>query len=91
MSTVKTGVSAASTAALLAIAALQAAPALADHHAEAKKVACYGVNSCKGTSDCKTAEHACKGQNTCKGHGMKEMTAEACTAAGGSTTEPAKQ
>lgn len=90
MITVKTGVSAASTAALLALAALQSAPALADHHGEAKKVHCYGVNSCKGTSDCKTAEHACKGQNDCKGHGYKEMTAEACTAAGGSTTEPKK-
>lgn len=90
MITVKTGVSAASTAALLALAALQSAPAFADHHGEAKKVHCYGVNSCKGTSDCKTAEHACKGQNGCKGHGYKEMTAEACTAAGGSTTEPKK-
>lgn len=91
MITVRTGVSAASTAALLALAALQAAPAFADHHGEAKKVNCYGVNSCKGASDCKTAEHSCKGQNACKGHGVKEMTAEACTAAGGTTTEPAKK
>jgi hypothetical protein len=42
-------------------------------------VQCVGVNSCKGTSDCKmagnackghgsckTAAHACKGQNSCK-------------------------
>lgn len=89
MITVKTGISAASTAALLALAAVNAAPALADHHAEAKKVHCHGVNSCKGTSDCKTAEHSCKGANACKGHGFKEMTAEACTKAGG-TTEPKK-
>ena len=89
MITIKTGVSAASTAALLALAALQAAPALADHHAEAKKVHCHGVNACKGTSDCKTAEHACKGQNACKGHGIKAMSAEECTKAGG-TTEPKK-
>jgi len=88
MITVKTGVSTASAAALLALAALQAAPALADHHMEAKKVHCYGVNSCKGSSDCKTAHNECKGMNSCKGHGFKEMTAEACTAAGGSTTEP---
>jgi len=88
MITVKTGVSTASAAALLALAALQATPALADHHMEAKKVHCYGVNSCKGSSDCKTAHNECKGMNSCKGHGFKEMTAEACTAAGGSTTEP---
>ena len=87
MITVKTGVSAATTAALLAIAAMQAAPALADQHQDAKTVHCYGVNSCKGTSDCKTVEHDCKGQNTCKGHGFKELMPAACTAAGGSTTE----
>ena len=29
-------------------------------------VACVGVNSCKGTSDCKTAGHECKGHNSCK-------------------------
>ncbi len=89
MITIKTGISAASTAALLALAAVNAAPALADHHAEAKKVHCYGVNSCKGTSDCKTAENSCKGTNACKGHGFKEMAADACTKAGG-TTEPKK-
>ena len=29
-------------------------------------VACVGVNSCKGTSDCKTAGNECKGHNACK-------------------------
>lgn len=91
MITVKTGVSAATSAALIAFAAMQAAPALADAAKEAKTVHCYGVNSCKGTSDCGTAEHSCKGQNACKGHGYKEMTAEACKAAGGSTTDPKKK
>ena len=91
MITLKTGVSAASTAALLALAALQAAPAAAGgDHAEAKKVHCYGVNACKGSSDCKTAENACKGHNACKGAGFKAMTAEECTKAGG-TTEPKKK
>lgn len=89
MITLKTGVSAASTAALLALAALQAAPAMADHHMDAKKVHCLGVNSCKGSSDCKTAENACKGQNSCKGHGFKEMSADECTKAGGKV-EPKK-
>ena len=32
-------------------------------------VHCYGLHSCKGQSDCSTAEHACKGQNECKGQG----------------------
>ncbi|MFB0872112.1 MULTISPECIES: hypothetical protein [unclassified Sphingobium] len=86
MITVKSGVSIATTAALLAIAtASTTAPALAKD--EAKLVHCYGVNSCKGTSDCKTASHDCKGLNSCKGDGFKEMSEKACTAAGGSLTE----
>lgn len=42
------------------------------------KVHCYGVHSCKGNSDCKTAEHSCKGQNSCGGHGFKAMSAKEC-------------
>lgn len=91
MITTRTGVTAATSAALIAIAALQAAPALAEDHKEAKAVHCYGVNSCKGTSDCATAEHSCKGQNSCKGHGYKEMSEDACKAAGGTTTDPKKK
>ena len=40
-------------------------------------VHCYGVNSCKGTADCATAEHACKG------HGFKAMKAGECLTKGG--------
>ena len=47
------------------------------------KVHCYGIHSCKGNSDCKTAEHSCKGQNNCKGHGFKGMTAMSCLESGG--------
>lgn len=47
------------------------------------KVHCYGVHSCKGNSDCKTAEHSCKGQNACGGHGFKGMAAKDCLAQGG--------
>jgi len=46
-------------------------------------VHCAGINSCKGQSDCKTAENACKGQNTCKGHGFLATTASECSAKGG--------
>ena len=51
-------------------------------------VHCYGVNSCKGQSDCKSGNHDCKGQNDCKGQGFKAMTAKACKTAGGSLTAP---
>lgn len=46
-------------------------------------VHCYGLHSCKGQSDCSTAEHACKGQNECKGHGFKALEAGACLSRGG--------
>jgi uncharacterized membrane protein len=86
MITMKHGVSIATTAALLALSAVgPSAPAVAKG-AEAK-VHCYGVNTCKGTSDCKTAKNECKGQNDCKGSGFKEMTAKQCTTAGGKLTE----
>ncbi len=85
MITMKSGVSIAATAAILALSAA-ATPAFAKAQ-KAEAVHCYGVNSCKGTSDCKTASNDCKGMNVCKGHGFKEMTAKACAKAGGSLTE----
>ena len=51
------------------------------------KVHCYGIHSCKGNSDCKTAEHACKGQYACGGHGFKGMKAKACLDAGGTIAD----
>jgi uncharacterized membrane protein len=88
MITTKTALSIASSAALVALATTApTAPAFAKH-AGAAAVHCYGVNTCKGTSDCKTAHNDCKGQNSCKGQGFKEMSAKACTAAGGSLTAP---
>ena len=82
MITLQNGAGFAATAALIAVsAAAVTAPG-------EKLVHCYGINTCKGTSDCKTATTDCKGQNECKGQGFKEMTAKACTAAGGSLTAP---
>jgi uncharacterized membrane protein len=49
--------------------------------ADAAKVKCEGVNSCKGSSECSSAENSCKGMNTCKGHGWVSLTDEECTAA----------
>jgi hypothetical protein len=52
-------------------------------HADEAKVHCGGITSCKGQSDCKTADNACKGQNVCKGHGFKAVTKAECDAKGG--------
>lgn len=46
-------------------------------------VHCYGVNSCKGSADCKTTMNECKGMNACKGHGFKAMAAGQCLSRGG--------
>ena len=55
--------------------------------AMSEDVHCYGVNTCKGTSDCKSYNHDCKGLNDCKGLGFKALSAKACAAQGGKTTE----
>ena len=73
---------------LAAAAALFALSGAVDvSHAAAKTIHCYGVNSCKGTSDCKSGAHACKGQNDCKGQGFKAESAKKCAADGGKTSE----
>ena len=63
---------AAAAAGMFAITA--AAPAAA----QAAKVKCEGVNSCKGHSDCKSGKNSCKGLNTCKGMGFSEMSQADC-------------
>ncbi|MBN9231138.1 MAG: hypothetical protein J0I93_09820 [Legionella sp.] len=59
------------------------APAFAADDASTAMVQCKGGNSCKGQSECKTADNACKGQNSCKGKGVVKMTKEDCDKAGG--------
>ena len=90
MKTPSTGASFAAAAAIFAITAIGVStPAMAKHHnTEVASAPCYGVNSCKGQSDCKTASNGCKGQNSCKGQGFKKLSAAACTTAGGSVTAP---
>jgi uncharacterized membrane protein len=84
----KTAVSFAAAAALIALSGASiSSPALAKG---AKLVHCYGVNACKGQSDCKSGKHDCKGLNDCKGQGFKAETAKACAVDGGSLTPPAK-
>ncbi|MEY4564024.1 MAG: hypothetical protein RLZZ618_3301 [Pseudomonadota bacterium] len=56
----------------------------AAHAATDAPVKCAGANSCKGTSDCKTAKSECKGHNSCKGQGWQtKKSAAECTQAGG--------
>ncbi|MBK7004221.1 MAG: hypothetical protein IPH37_03030 [Burkholderiales bacterium] len=71
---------ASAAAALFAVGA----PLTVAHAADDMAVKCSGINSCKGTSDCKTAKNECKGMNSCKGQGwnMKD-SAKDCKAAGG--------
>ena len=86
MTSSRTAVTFAAAAALIALSgAAMPSAAIAKH---AASVPCYGVNTCKGTSDCKTAKNDCKGQNSCKGMGFKLESAKACAAAGGSLTAP---
>jgi hypothetical protein len=73
MTILRTGVSFAAAAAVVAISA--AAPTVAMAKGGTAKIQCYGINTCKG-------------QNDCKGMGFKELSSKQCKAAGGSTTAP---
>ncbi len=48
----------------------------------AEKVHCFGINSCKGKSECAVdGKSACAGQNACKGQGWITLaSAKKCTA-----------
>ncbi len=72
--------------AALAIAAvsLALAGAVTPAAAAGAKVHCFGVNSCKGKSECMTPKNSCAGANACKGQGWISMdSADACKSAGG--------
>ena len=75
------------TAAALAFASAPITSAFAAGSSD--KVQCFGVNSCKGKSACKTAKNSCKGENACKGQGFMMKTAKKCKKAGGTTEQPA--
>jgi uncharacterized membrane protein len=83
----KTRTALASAAAMFALASVAVATPVSAADSS-QKVACYGVNACKGQSDCKSGAHACKGQNSCKGQGFKSLTSAQCEAQHGSTTPP---
>lgn len=79
MMNMKTGVALAATAAALFAFAAPASVLAAD----TSDVKCSGINTCKGSSDCKTAKNECKGHNGCKGQGWVHKTAAECKTAGG--------
>ncbi len=83
MSTKKSVVSIAAAAAALAVSSFAFAAekpegATGPAVAAGDKVHCYGLNSCKGSSDCKTIISSCKGKNSCKAKGFKAVTAKEC-------------
>lgn len=47
------------------------------------KVACTGVNECKGKGECAGAGNSCAGSNSCKGKGVQMTSAEECQKKGG--------
>ena len=47
------------------------------------EIACWGINSCKGTTACTTAFNACTGQNACRGRGYLNVSEAECEAKGG--------
>ncbi len=67
-------------AAIFAMGGMMATPAFAGMD----QVHCVGANSCKGTSECKSAKNECKGLNACKGQGwVVKASAKECADAGG--------
>jgi uncharacterized membrane protein len=87
MNTVAKSINVAATAALLAISGVGAIAHAAPAKADKELVHCYGINTCKGTSDCATATTSCKGQNECSGQGFVSKTAKECVDLGGRLTE----
>ncbi len=60
-----------------------AKPVVKVQKASMAKVECSGINSCKGTSSCQTADSACKGLNSCKGKGWIPESKANCLSKGG--------
>jgi hypothetical protein len=47
-------------------------------NAVGSKIRCFGGNSCKGHSSCKSTLNECKGQNACAGQGWTFMGEAEC-------------
>lgn len=84
----KTGLLLASAAAgLMALAGAAGTASAGD----AEKVACYGINKCKGTGGCGGKGHSCAGENTCKGKGFLKLDKETCLKIQGGRLTPEKE
>jgi uncharacterized membrane protein len=84
MSQKHTGFALATAAAAIFAAGAMMSPIAQADEMKDMSVHCTGVNSCKGTSECKTAKNECKGHNSCKGQGwVTKASAKECTDAGG--------
>ena len=79
----KSGAALATAAFSLAVSGASLAVPTAAMAGDEAKIHCVGVNTCQGTSDCKTATSACAGQNSCKGQGFVALTASQCEKIGG--------
>jgi hypothetical protein len=54
------------------------------------KVHCFGINSCKGKSECAVdGKSSCKGKNSCKNMGWISVTAKKCAAKKGTVAPEA--
>jgi len=84
--TLKARFSSATVAALMALASASFAGSATAGEKE-QPAHCYGINTCKGTSQCATAKNTCKGMNSCKGEGMVVKAPSECLSAGGTLTE----
>ena len=71
---------AASVAGLLAAAGTLWAGATAQAYMgdDDDKVACYGINKCKGTGECGGKGHGCAGKNECAGQGWLKLSSDKC-------------
>ena len=75
MTSIQSGFAIATAAAALFTAGLLASPTV---QAADGGVHCAGINSCKGSSECKSAKNECKGQNSCKGQGNCKTAKNDC-------------
>jgi len=79
----------ASTAAMLLVTGTVTARAQ-DTMSSGKQVSCFGINSCKGQSACKSVHNDCKGKNACKAQGKTVTTPEDCSSKGGTVMDEGK-
>ena len=61
-------------------------PVNAAYAGDSDTIQCYGVNACKGQTECKSIQNECKGKNSCKGVGLMGMSTDECTKSGGAVT-----